>query len=60
MTTQQIAKVLYRPTEIQKMGYPSERVMELARKVNRKSDPTADRGFHYLLTLEEVKKHFGY
>lgn len=52
-------KELYRPEELVKLGYPRQRVMELARKVGRKSDPTARRGYHYLLHKDEVKKYFG-
>lgn len=53
-------KLYYRPNEIVALGYPKLRVMELARKVNRKSNPEAERGFYYLLTLKEVREHFGY
>ena len=60
MKTQQPPKLFYKPSELAKMGFPEVRVMELARKINRKSNSTADRGFHYLLTLDEVKNHFGY
>lgn len=50
----------YRPREIyQKFGYPWVRLMELARKINRRSSDS-EKGFHYLLTLEEVKQHFGF
>lgn len=51
---------LYRPKELFQLGYPWVRLMELARKVGRKSNPEAEKGFHYLLTMEEVKQHFGY
>lgn len=58
---QEITEKFYRPREIyQQFGYPWNRLMELARKVNRRSDPDAERGYHYLLKLSEVKKHFGY
>lgn len=60
MRTQQPTKLYYRPSEIVRLGYPQERTMELARKIGRKANPEAQRGTHYLLTLEEVKKHFGY
>lgn len=53
-------KIYYRPSEIVALGYPKIRVMELARKIGRKSNPEATRGFYFLLTLEEVKHHFGY
>lgn len=55
-----MTKLYYRPSEIVALGYPKLRVMELARKIGRKSRPEADRGFYYLLTMEEVQKHFGY
>lgn len=61
MSTQtEPTKLLYKPSEIAAMGYHKERTMELARKIGRKSNPEADRGYHFLLTMEEVKKHFGY
>ena len=60
MRVQQPTKLYYKPSEIVRLGYPKIRVMELARKIGRKSNPEADRGFYYLLTLSEVKKHFGY
>lgn len=60
MRTQQPTKIYYRPTEIIGMGFPAVRTMELARKIGRKANPEAERGTHYLLTMEEVKKHFGY
>lgn len=55
-----VNKLYYRPREIIALGYPRARVMELARKIGRKSNPEATRGFYFLLTLEEVKQHFGY
>lgn len=55
-----MTKLYYRPREIIALGYPRARVMELARKIGRKSNPGATRGFYFLLTLEEVKQHFGY
>lgn len=51
-------KLYYRPEEIVEMGLPRSRVLELARKVGRKSNPDAERGFHYLVTMEEVRQHF--
>ena len=60
MRTQQPTKIYYRPSEIISMGYLAEKTMELARKIGRKANPEAERGTHYLLTMEEVKKHFGY
>lgn len=51
----------YRPREIYELyGYPLNRLMVLARKINRRSNPDAERGWHYLLTMREVKKFFGY
>lgn len=60
MRAKPTVKLYYRPTEIVNMGYPQVRTMELARKIGRKANPEAERGTHYLLTMEEVKKHFGY
>lgn len=58
---QEITEKFYRPRELYQLyGYPWVRLMELARKVGRKSNPEAEKGFHYLLTLEECKEHFGY
>lgn len=52
---------LYRPRDIYiQFGYPWTKLMELARKVNRKSNPEAEKGFHYLLKLSEVREYFGY
>ncbi len=52
---------LYRPRDIYiQYGYPWVRLMDLARKIGRKSNPDAERGFHYLLKLSEVREHFGY
>lgn len=51
---------LYRVSEIHKeYGYPLERVREVARRVNRKSKPEAERGFYYSLTASEIKKYLG-
>ena len=60
MRTQQPTKIYFRPSEIISMGFPAVKTMELARKIGRKANPEAERGTHYLLTMEEVKKHFGY
>lgn len=60
MKKQILTKIYYKPSEIIQLGYPCNRTMELARKIGRKANPDAERGFHYLLTLEEVKQHFGY
>lgn len=49
-------KIYYTPKELIKMGIPRERAYEIARKVNRKSSDS-ERGFKYLVTLEEVKKN---
>jgi hypothetical protein len=53
-------KTYYKPRELIRQGYPAARIMELARKIGRKSDPEAEKGFHYLLTLQEVRKELGY
>lgn len=57
---QQPTKLYYKVREIAELGYPKVRTEQLARKINRKANPEAERGTYYLLTLEEVKKHFGY
>jgi hypothetical protein len=49
-------KIFYTPKELVKLGIPKVRAYEIARKIGRKSDPDAERGFKYLVTLEEVKK----
>lgn len=52
---------LYRSRDIYILyGYPWMELMNLARKIGRKSNPEAERGYHYLLKISEVKKHFGY
>ena len=60
METKKPIKLYYRIREIAELGYPKVRTEELARKINRKANPEAKRGTYYLLTLEEVKRHFGF
>lgn len=50
-----IEKLYYKPSELVQLGVPATKAYEIARRVNRKSSET-DRGSHYLVTLEEVKK----
>lgn len=53
-------KIFYKPKELKQMGYPINRVLELCRsgKIGRKSNPEADRGYHYLITLKEIERYF--
>ena len=60
MKTRNIDKVFFRVREIAEMGYPLKRTEELARQIGRKSNPEAGSNSPFLLTLEEVQKHFGY
>lgn len=49
-------KKYYKPSELRKMGYPIGPLMKLAREINRRSNPEARRGYHYLLTREEAER----
>lgn len=52
---------LYRVEEFHQLtGYPKERLLRLCRagKIGTKSDPNAARGWHWLISMKEVKRYW--
>lgn len=52
---------LYRIKEFHELtGFPEERILRLCRagKIGIKSDPNATRGWHWLVSYKEVRRHW--
>lgn len=52
-------KKYYKISELKAMGYPATRIEELCRagKIGIRSNTQAVRGWHWLVTIEEVEKY---